>query len=357
MALPARDDPVHDVSAAAAIRWFLVLQPILAGLGVYWFLRGERVDRVAATAGGLVMALLIADSYISLELPFAAMLAWTSLTLAAAARFVHAERWGPRLAWLALMALAWGQLAEAHLSNGLVMGSILLAAYVGYRLVLAAREGRMAWPATIGLLALVAVSLPAVNLAVLLPRIIYLSHSTIGLGYAKLTELASQRSGIPPVPRPGPGALTSGTGSVFGLASAPGAYLGAAAMALSFAGLWSRRLRGLTITLLAFAAFMFVAASRPLADRLAPHIESLPFSDFYTHAPLRFRLGVVVVLPLLAGLGIHAWCQRSDWKRRAAMLAPGVGFWWILDAIVGRPHAFPALFVLGSLGAIADPSR
>jgi hypothetical protein len=34
--------------AAVAIRWFLVIQPILAGLGVYWFLRSEAPRRPAA---------------------------------------------------------------------------------------------------------------------------------------------------------------------------------------------------------------------------------------------------------------------------------------------------------------------
>jgi hypothetical protein len=32
-----------------ALRWFIVLQPILAGLGVYWFLRGEGISRVASS--------------------------------------------------------------------------------------------------------------------------------------------------------------------------------------------------------------------------------------------------------------------------------------------------------------------
>ena len=43
-----------------AIRWFIVLQPILAGLGTYWFLRSERLSRPAATVGGLMLALLAA---------------------------------------------------------------------------------------------------------------------------------------------------------------------------------------------------------------------------------------------------------------------------------------------------------
>src|SRR5262249_37084786 len=126
----------------AAIRWFIVLQPILAGLGAYWFLRGEEVNRPASTAGGLVAALIMADSHMGLELPFAGALAWTLLALAAASRFVRCERWGPRLAWLAATALAWGRIAAAHLSHGLVTGTALLLAYIVFRLASRAHDRR-----------------------------------------------------------------------------------------------------------------------------------------------------------------------------------------------------------------------
>ena len=65
-------------SCDRALRWLVVLQPILAGLGIYAFLRGERVSRPAATASGLVLAMAMADSYISLSIPFAGSLAWTA---------------------------------------------------------------------------------------------------------------------------------------------------------------------------------------------------------------------------------------------------------------------------------------
>src|SRR5437867_656981 len=38
---------------AVAIRLMVVLQPILAGLGVYWFTRSEGVSRAGATIGGV----------------------------------------------------------------------------------------------------------------------------------------------------------------------------------------------------------------------------------------------------------------------------------------------------------------
>ncbi len=338
--------------SAAAIRWFLVLQPILAGLGVYWFLRAEGTNRSAATAGGLVMSLVMADSYLGLEIPFAGAIAWTALALAAAARMVHAERWGPRLVWLALTAVAWGQIAGAHLSHGLVAGTGLLLFYLAYRVLGSAVTGARTWPAALGLFAITIVALPIVNLAALLPRILYLPNTTLGLGYTRLNGLADRLTGVTTQAVPH-GSITVGASWVLGLASAPGAYLGAAAMALAFAGIWSKRHRGLAITLLAFGMVAFVASLRGLAAWLAPHIEGLPLADFYLHASVRFRSGVMTVLPILIGLGVHAWSERGTWHRRVAMLAPGVGVWWVLNAVAGRPNSFPALFLLGSVAAVA----
>ena len=45
-----------------AMRGFIVLQPLLAGLGMYWFLRGESLSRTAATVGGLVLSLSVVGS-------------------------------------------------------------------------------------------------------------------------------------------------------------------------------------------------------------------------------------------------------------------------------------------------------
>jgi hypothetical protein len=340
------------LSAGTAIRWFIVIQPILAGLGAYWFLRAEQVNRPASTAGGLVMALVMADSHIGLELPFAGAIAWTMLSLAAAARFVRSDRWGPRLVWLALTAIAWGQIAAAHLSHGLVTGTALLVVYVVFRLASRAGDGRD-WRRAAAMLVVLLGSLAAVNLAYLLPRISYLPHTSLGLGYAQLNDLAARLSGQPPPPvRPGEG-LFVGADWPFGLASAPGAYLGAAALALSFAGLWSKRHRGLTIMLLSFGFAFYVLSLHGVATRIGPHITWVPFADFYVHAPVRFRYGVIAVLPLLTGIGAHAWITERGWRVHLWMAATAVAFWWLLNAASGRPGGFPELFVVGSLAAVA----
>src|SRR2546427_7044466 len=57
---------------AMAIRWFLVVQPILAGLGMYAFCRSEGLSRTAATTGGLVPALAVGGRGLVLNPPFRA---------------------------------------------------------------------------------------------------------------------------------------------------------------------------------------------------------------------------------------------------------------------------------------------
>ena len=90
-----------SMSCARAMELFIVLQPILAGLGLYWFFRHEGVGRPAATIGGLALALPIAGSNVALSMPFAGTLAWTSLSLAGASGFLWARTTVGRVGWLA----------------------------------------------------------------------------------------------------------------------------------------------------------------------------------------------------------------------------------------------------------------
>jgi hypothetical protein len=81
-----------------AIRAMVVLQPILAGLGIYWFTRTEGLSRPAATVGGLALSLTISAGDLASSLPFAGTLAWTALLLAAAARYLRTRTW-PAPTW------------------------------------------------------------------------------------------------------------------------------------------------------------------------------------------------------------------------------------------------------------------
>ena len=182
------------MSCGAALRWFIVLQPILAGLGLYWFCRSEGLSRPAATLGGLALGTGLAGSSVVLALPFSATFAWTAMTLAAASRLLHARSGARRLGWTAATALAWGQLAAAHFSTGLAMGSLAVITYLAARIVADARTGEVRARDSLKVVALLVVAVPLVNLAFLLPRLLYLPRTSIGLGYDRLETLSRSLS-------------------------------------------------------------------------------------------------------------------------------------------------------------------
>ena len=131
------------------LRALIVLNPILAGLGLFWFLRKEGLGRIAATAGGLSLAMAVSASILAISLPFAGTLAWTPFLLTGASGFFGRTGWR-RLAWLALAAFAWGQVATAHLSHGLVMATVLVVAYVIARSIREVRRDALHAVAAVG---------------------------------------------------------------------------------------------------------------------------------------------------------------------------------------------------------------
>jgi hypothetical protein len=329
--------------AATAIRWYLVLQPILAGLGIYWFLRTERVSRPAATTGGLVIALTIAGSRLVVDLPFPAALAWSALLLAAGARSLHAEGWPARLGWALLTAIAWGQIAAIHLSHGLVIGTLAFVCYAAARTIVDVRAGRRSLRDRAILLLVLVAAFPLVNLAYFLPRLGYLPSTTLGLGYASIERLGQQLSGWAVGPKlPGPASPATW---VFALAFSPGAYLGAIALAIAFAGWWSRRLRPLAIAFTVLLGLCYLASLNLIANGLSSVIAHLPFGDVYLQSPWRFRYGVLLALAVLAGLGVETWREEHAWRRRAIMLVPGLLVWGVLPWLTR-----PAVARLGLIG-------
>src|ERR687891_115370 len=138
------------------LRAIIVVYPTIAGVGLWWFLRREGLGRIAATAGGLSIAMTIAASSVAVALPFAGFLAWTPFVLVGASGFFSASGWR-RAPWLALGAFAWGQVATAHMSHGLAICTGFAVAYVVAR---AARDvragalsGRSAVPFAMGFVA------------------------------------------------------------------------------------------------------------------------------------------------------------------------------------------------------------
>jgi hypothetical protein len=319
-----------------AIRAMVVAQPILAGLGIYWFTRSEGLSRPAATTGGLVLALALCSSRLGLFLPFPESLAWTALLLAAASRYVRASTWDGRFLWTLLTAGAWGQLAASHAGHGLVLGTLTLVAYLGatsWRMVTGARWTGREVATTLGLLV---PSLFLVNLAYLVPRLSYLPESSYGAGFSKVIQLDGRPAAWP-----------------LDLASSPGMYMGGASLLLSLAALWTRRHRPIVLGFAIFGAVTYLLSLNPVASRLARSLHGLPGLDFYAHYPGRFALGLILVLPVLAAFGMEAWLHEFSGRARVISVACGVLIWLVLPIGSGIPVGGMVLAALGMIAGAA----
>ncbi len=336
-----------------AIRWMIVLQPLLAGLGLYAFLRSERLGRAAATAGGVVLALGIAGAQFAVSLPFAGSMAWSAVLLAACSRYLASSSWPSRLLWCLLAALAWGQLAAAHFSVGLLLGSATLVAYFGATVWVAwRRDGRLRGRDALILAGLLAAALLAVNAGYLWPRLAYLRETNLSLGYARLQRLGAQLAGkAPPT-------------STMGFATDPkwplkfsttsGVHLGAIPLGLAFAGWWSRRLRPLVVAFSVLGALCYVLSLRWTALRTPVRFRSLRLVDLYLHNPQWFGLALALIIAVLAAVGLRAWLEARSLRRRLVMLVPGVVVWGVLPPLFGAPFGQLTLIGIGAaVGAVA----
>jgi hypothetical protein len=337
--------PVMALYTALPCEWalplFIVLQPILAGLALYWFLRIEGLSRPAATVGGLALALGIAGSRVAVTVPFSGALAWTAVTLACAARLVRTVTPRGRLGWTTAMALAWGQIAGAHMTHGLVIGTLALAAYLVVALRRDIRAGRRTARSALASSAVLLVALPLVNAAILLPRLAYAPRTSVAMGYRGMEVLAARLAGIP-APDVGAGAGSAPSWALT-FASSPGAYLGAATLLLSAAAFRSGRLRPLATAMGVLAGVSYVLSLNAVAGVAARTLIDVPLVDIYVHEPNRFRYGLLLCLPILGALGVDAWRETRGRRDRLLLLAPAVALWFVLPPIVGVAAARLAL--------------
>lgn len=316
-----------------AARAFFVLQPILAGLGLYGFLRSEGLARAVATTGGLAIALMMAGSDVLTSVPFAGSLAWSALLLAAASRFIAAASWSGRMGWALAVALAWGQLAAAHLSNGLIIGTSAFVLFGVTKVTMRLRDRTLTIREAGALALLLMIALPVVNLAYFIPRLDYLPSSTLGKGYAALQEMTAELQGGPV----GKNRIFRAVHPVWGLRFAvpPGAYLGAVCLAMSFGGFWAKKLRPLAAAFSLYAVVSYLAGLAPVARALKPLVVNLPFGEFYLHGPGRFEYALVLALPVLGALGVEAWRRAASTGERVAMVLPGIFLWGVLPLLAG----------------------
>ena len=335
------------------LRALIVLNPILAGLGLLWFLRKEGLGRVAATAGGLSLAMAISASIVAISLPFAGTLAWTPFILVGASGFYSARGWR-RLVWLGLAALAWGQVATSHLSHGLVMATGLTIAYVIARATREVRHGELraataGWM-SLGFLAFV----PLANLAILVPHFAVLARSSLSDGYGSFGgTVAGPFAAGEDIPIPDTGIWGAWP---LALASAPGGYLGAAVLLFVPFALRDRARRYLVVCVGAVFAVAYVLTSSVLVG--AGWFRSLalwfPFGDVYLHNPGRLRYLAFLLVPVLGAIGIQ-WVleHRPSFGEASRWIGAGLAVFLAIPLLMGARAGRLTVFAIASAAVIA----
>jgi hypothetical protein len=313
-------------SPGPALRMFIVLDPLLAGLGMYVFLRKESLERAAATAGGLVLAMMISTSTIAISLPFAGALAWAAVLLVAASGYRRAEAWSGRSAWLALGAFAWMQVAAAHLSHGLVIATAFATVYLAAGAIADTRAGIVVGRSAAGRVALFLLVLPLAALPILVPHVDLLGGSSLRGGYGALGDTGQSEVGDP-----------LGSNGVWaawplGFAAAPGAYAGAVALASALLAARSRRLRTLVVSIggLALAAYVLTSPLLVTAGWFRSLVLQIPFGDVYLHNPGRLRYVAVLALPILAAAGLQGLVERPLSPRAAIAWLGAAAFAFVI---------------------------
>jgi hypothetical protein len=336
-----------------ALGLFIVLQPILAGLGLYGFFRHEGASRPASTVGGLTLALSVTGGSAVLSLPFSGTLAWTAIALAGASGYLHARTPLRIGLWMAFTAFAVSQIAAAHMTDGLLIGAAIIGLYVLARSVAQVRAGERSRRSAALIVILPFLAFPVLAAAMLIPRLALLPRTSIGHGYRALGELANRLSGtdaLPPL-------YAHGLGPWWGTAFArgPGGYVGALGILLVPAALASKRFRWPAA---AFAVLGFVGWLVNL-DRLigSPAMRRFALNhsigELWLRSPDRFRYLLLFAFAGLAGYGMQAWLDmrlasdRRGLARRAAWFAPPVAVFVVGPLIAGARPAEYVLFLVG----------
>ncbi|MEA2520408.1 MAG: hypothetical protein QOI81_54 [Actinomycetota bacterium] len=335
-----------------AMRALIVFNPILAGLGMYWFLRKESLIGLAATAGGLCLAMLMSASEMAISMPFAGFLAWTTLVLVGASGYRQSTRWPGRLAWLALAGLAWSQVANAHMSHGLVMTSLLVTAYLVAFAVRDVRAGEIRGGAA-ALRVLVFIGfLPLGSLAVLIPRLAFIKSSSLHAGYGAIAGTATATSGIQDRTL-----QTNGVWAAWplGYAIAPTAYAGAVILLSALVSWRARAHRPLFwafagMWLLTYVLMLNVVVTNSTFRSLLLHI---PFGDVYLHNVGRLRYLSMISLPILGALGLQGLCELAFTRKSAVRwLGGGIALFLVFPLAVGARPIRYTLFGAALIGAV-----
>lgn len=269
-------------SCATALPLYIALQPILAGLGLYGFLRSEGLRRVGATVGGAWLAVAIARSRLGISLAFSGTVAWTAVLLWCTSRYLQAETRRSRVLWLGAAAISWGQIAAIHPSHGLLIGT---AAVVTLACSHVFRRARGERSSTLRSLAILGAAAVFVNLAVILPRLAYFGRTSLALGYGELQ------------PDRAIGGLEFS--DLAALLLPGGVFLGPLALIC----LLRARRSSLVIAMGVFTLGAILLSLHSVADVLKDLVGGVPGGDFYIHDPARLSIGALIGIAVLIGAG------------------------------------------------------
>jgi hypothetical protein len=337
---------------SGGLRALIVLNPILAGLGLFWFLRKEGLGRIAATAGGVSLSMAVSASILAVSLPFAGTLAWTPFILVGASGFFARAGWR-RLGWLALAAFAWGQVATSHLSHGLVMATGLAVAYVLARAIREVRRGTLRIGAVAGWSVAFLLFLPVANLAILVPHFAVLARSSLADGYGSFGgTVARLTGGEEAIPIPDSGIWGAWP---LALASTPGGYVGAAVLLFVPFALRDAARRYLVVALCAVAALAYLLTNTVLvgAEWFRSFALSLPFGDVYLHNPSRLRYLAFLIVPALGAIGIQ-WVldHRPAFGDAMRWIGAGLAVFLVFPLLMGALVVRLTIFVIASVAVV-----
>lgn len=337
-----------------AMRALIVFNPLLAGLGMYWFLRKESLARLAATGGGLCLAMLMSASELAISMPFAGFLAWTTVVLAGASGYRQTDRWSRRLAWLALAAFAWSQVANAHMSHGLVMTSLLVAAYLVAFAVRDVRAGDLRRGAAAVQVIAFQLFLPLGSLAVLIPRLTFIKESSLHAGYGAIAGSATATATSGLLDRT---LQTNGVWAAWplGYAITPTAYAGAVILLSALVSWRARGHRALVWAfggtwLLTYVLMLNIVVTNSACRWLLLHV---PFGDVYLHNVGRLRYLSMISLPVLGAVGLQGLFDSAMARRTARRwLGGGVALFLAFPLVMGgRPIRF-SVFAVALVAAV-----
>ena len=258
-----------------------------------------------------------------------------------------------RFAWLALAAFAWGQVATAHLSHGLVMATVLVVAYVIARAIREVRRGALHAGAAVGWSIAFLVFLPLANLAILVPHFAVLARSSLSDGYGAIVGTVARSSATTEdVPIP-----TTGMWGAWplALASTPGGYLGAAVLLFVPFALRDAARRYLVVALGAVAVLAYLLTNTVLvgAGWFRSLALSLPFGDVYLHNPSRLRYLAFLIVPALGAVGIQWFLDhRPAFGEAMRWIGAGLGVFLVFPLVMGARPGRLTIFAVASIAVV-----